>query len=87
MALRFSRYVDIIILNTEELLPILEESYKIFRDIDFVVRPDVANCKAGADGLINPQQIRNVGPGVGIGRGLVSPSLPQNRSIFLEEAD
>ena len=85
--LRFSGNIDLIILNTKELLPILEEPNKIFRNVDFIMRPDVANREAGTHGLVYPQQVRNISPGVRIRRWLVSPGLPQNRSILLKEAD
>lgn len=57
--IRLASHVDLVILNSEQLLPILEELDEILRYVDLVLSFDFAGCKTCADRLFDPSNLDN----------------------------
>jgi hypothetical protein len=60
MLTRFARDIDLVVLDSEDVLEVLEELDKVLRSFFLSGRGWGAGGKAGSNGLVNPQHIGQV---------------------------
>ncbi len=70
----------------ERIQEILEETQELRSHVGFAGRGWSALGKASANRLLDPDHIGQIDPGIGILDWLVGTILPQEWTIFLEEA-
>lgn len=83
--IRFSRHIDLKVLDAKQFLKVLEETDKVGCNVLLTSCRDVANGEACAHRLLNPEHIGQVDPAVQIELRRVLTPCPLDVAIFLKE--
>ena len=81
----FAGDVHLVALHGKGINEVLPETHELSGDILLASGGDVAGREAGADGLLDPDDVGQGVPAPRVLDGLVSTILPEERSVLLEE--
>lgn len=82
----FTRNVNLVSLHGKGIDEVLVETHELLSDIILILGSNLASGEARVNGLLNPQDVGKVMPAPGVWYRLQSTILPQEGTVFLQEA-
>lgn len=83
--IRLASEVDLLSVQVKGVDEVVEEASKHARDIILILLGDLANGEASANGLVDVEHVRQVGPGPWVLDRAEGAVLPQERAVLLQE--